>query len=154
MDKLVFLREGKISQVTTLTGEPAGQGLCEQACTGPSETLQYVGVWGGGLLLWRLEKPIPWRVMGRESVNSMGSLERGLPVNQRYNGPPDYAGWSAPVRLQNPHLALCCGDQGWQILTCPGYACPLVDISIMAPSQSLGGGSISCLGVHQRGLSL
>lgn len=49
MDKLVFSREGKVGQVTTLTGEPAGQGLCEQACTGPSETLQYVCVPGAAV---------------------------------------------------------------------------------------------------------
>ena len=147
MDKLVFSQEGKVGQVTTLTGEPAGQGLCEQACTGPSETLQYVGVPGAAVEARETDSL-------EGSVNSMGSLERGLPVNQRYNAPPDYAGWSTPARLQNRHLVLCCRDQGWKILTCPGYACPLVDISIMAPSQSLGGGSISCLGVHQRGLTL
>lgn len=148
MDKLVFSQEGKVGQVTV--NLPGRVSVSKHALG----LLRHCSMWVCRGLLWRLEKPIPWRVMGRESVNSMGSLERGLPVNLRYNAPPDYAGWSTPVRLQNPHLALCCGDQGWQILTCPGYACPLVDISIMAPSQSLGGGSISCLGVHRRGLSL
>ena len=49
MDKLVFSREGTVGQVTTLTGEPAGQGLDEQASIGSSETLQYVGVPGAAV---------------------------------------------------------------------------------------------------------
>lgn len=49
MDKLVFSREGKVGQVTTLTGEPAGHGLYEQASIGSSETLQYVGVPGAAV---------------------------------------------------------------------------------------------------------
>lgn len=150
MDKLVFSREGKVDQVTTLTGEPAGHGLYGQASIGSSETLQYVGVPGAA-------------VEARETDTLEDEEEGfselcGVSTKRTPSEPeiqwPDYAGWSAPARLQSWHLALCCGDQGWQILTCPGYACPLVDMSIMAPSQSLGGGSISCLGVQQRDLFL
>lgn len=74
-------------------------------------------------------------------------------MNQKHDAPPDCASWSVPDRLRTD--AWCCAleSKDGKLLLGPGHLCPLVDIFGMASSQSLDGGSISCLGVHQSCLS-